>query len=148
MINVPHYIKETHMNGQAAARELRYEFLLEVADKYQASRIALAHHADDQAETILMRLIRGTGALGLTGIPIRRRVKNVELIRPLLRIYKSEVLQHCEQHGLGFCLDSSNAHNKYVRNQIRNELIPLLKQYNPQLPEALNRLADVIGTGR
>jgi tRNA(Ile)-lysidine synthase len=92
-----------------------------------------------------MRLVRGTGTLGLTGIPIRRWIKNVELIRPLLRIYKSEVLQHCEQHGLSFCLDSSNALNKYVRNQIRHELIPLLKQYNPQLPEALNRLADVIG---
>jgi tRNA(Ile)-lysidine synthase len=83
--------------------------------------------------------------LGLTGIPMRRRIKNVELIRPFLRIYKSEVLQHCEEHRLSFCIDSSNAQNKYVRNQIRHELIPLLKQYNPQLPEALNRLADVMG---
>jgi tRNA(Ile)-lysidine synthase len=145
VINVPRFIKESHMNGQAAARELRYDFLLHVADKYQARRIALAHHADDQAETLLMRLVRGTGTLGLTGIPIRRWIKNVELIRPLLRIYKSEVLQHCEQHGLSFCWDSSNAQHKYVRNQIRHELIPLLKQYNPQLPEALNRLADVMG---
>jgi tRNA(Ile)-lysidine synthase len=145
VINVPQYIKESHMNGQAAARELRYAFLQQVAEKYQAEHIALAHHADDQAETLLMRLVRGTGTLGLTGIPIRRRIKNVELIRPLLRIYKSEVLQHCEQHGLSFCLDSSNGQSKYVRNQIRHELIPLLKQYNPQLPEALNRLADVMG---
>lgn len=145
VLNVPQFIRESHMNGQAAARELRYAFLLQVAEQYQAKRIALAHHADDQAETLLMRLVRGTGTLGLTGIPIRRSIKNVELIRPLLRIYKSEVLQHCEQHGLSFCMDSSNILNKYVRNQVRHELIPLLKQYNPQLPEALNRLADVMG---
>ncbi|MEX2459899.1 MAG: tRNA lysidine(34) synthetase TilS [Paenibacillaceae bacterium] len=145
VVDVPKFIRESHMNGQAASRELRYAFLLQIAEKYQAKRIALAHHADDQAETLLMRLVRGTGTLGLTGIPIRRWIKNVELIRPFLRIYKSEVLQHCEQHGLSFCLDSSNALNKYVRNQIRHELIPLLKQYNPQLPEALNRLADVMG---
>jgi tRNA(Ile)-lysidine synthase len=144
LINVPQYIKESRLNGQAAAREKRYDFLLATADKYQAQRIALAHHADDQAETILMRLLRGTGASGLSGIPLRRRLKNVELIRPLLRIYKSEVLHHCEKFGLSFCNDSSNAQHKYVRNQIRHELIPLLKRYNPQLPESLNRLADVI----
>jgi tRNA(Ile)-lysidine synthase len=145
VLDVPKFIQESHLNGQVAARELRYGFLLEIAEKYQARKIALAHHADDQAETLLMRLVRGTGTLGLTGIPIRRPIKNVELIRPLIRIYKSEVLQHCEQHSLSFCMDSSNVLNKYVRNQIRHELIPLLKQYNPQLPEALNRLADVMG---
>jgi tRNA(Ile)-lysidine synthase len=144
VLDVPQYIKETGLNGQVAARELRYDFLMRIAAQYQARHIALAHHADDQAETVLMRLVRGTGTLGLTGIPIRRVIKNVELIRPLLRIYKSEVLQHCQAHGLSFCLDSSNAQSKYVRNQIRHELIPLLKLYNPQLPEALNRLADVM----
>jgi tRNA(Ile)-lysidine synthase len=144
VFDVPQYIEDTRINGQAAARQLRYDFLMRVAEQYQAQHIALAHHADDQAETLLMRLVRGTGTLGLTGIPIRRVIKNVELIRPLLRIYKSEVLQHCEENGLSFCLDSSNAQSKYVRNQIRHELIPLLKHYNPQLPEALNRLADVM----
>jgi tRNA(Ile)-lysidine synthase len=144
LINVPQYIEESGLNVQAAAREKRYDFLLAIADKYHAQRIALAHHADDQAETVLMRLLRGTGASGLSGIPLRRRIKNVELIRPLLRIYKSEVLSHCEKHGLSYCNDSSNAQHKYVRNQIRHELIPLLKHYNPQLPESLNRLADVI----
>jgi tRNA(Ile)-lysidine synthase len=144
VFDVPRYIEETRINGQAGARKLRYDFLMQVADRYQAQHIALAHQADDQAETLLMRLVRGTGTLGLTGIPIRRVIKNVELIRPLLRIYKSEVLQHCKEYNLSYCLDSSNAQSKYVRNHIRHELIPILKHYNPQLPEALNRLADVM----
>ncbi|MDB5055118.1 MAG: tRNA(Ile)-lysidine synthetase [Bacilli bacterium] len=144
-INVPQYIQESGLNGQAAARKKRYEFLQQVAVKYQARSIALAHHADDQAETVLMRLIRGTGMIGLAGISLRRTIKNMELIRPLLRIYKSEVLDHCQKHGLSYCSDSSNLHSKYVRNQIRHELIPFLEKYNPQLPQSLNRLADVIG---
>jgi tRNA(Ile)-lysidine synthase len=144
-INVPQYIQESGLNGQAAAREKRYEFLQQVAVKYQARSIALAHHADDQAETVLMRLIRGTGMTGLAGISLRRTIKNMELIRPLLRIYKSEVLEHCQKHGLSYCSDSSNLQSKYVRNQIRHELIPFLEKYNPQLPQSLNRLADVLG---
>ncbi|WP_248929083.1 tRNA lysidine(34) synthetase TilS [Paenibacillus hamazuiensis] len=142
-IDLPQYIEETGKNSQLAAREKRYEFLHEVAGKYGASRIALAHHADDQAETVLMRVLRGTGLSGLSGMPLRRREKNVELVRPFLRIYKSEVLDYCAQHGIEYCEDSSNRETKYFRNRIRLELMPLLARYCDGLPESLNRLADI-----
>ncbi len=74
-IDMPRYIEETGLNTQAAAREKRYAFLLDTAARYQARRIALAHHADDQAETVMMRMLRGTGPSGLAGIPIRRKEK-------------------------------------------------------------------------
>lgn len=145
VIDVPAYIRETGDNPQNAAREKRYEFLRQTAHRYGAKKIALAHHADDQAETVLMRILRGSGLSGLSGIRQRRIVKNVELIRPLIRIYKSEVLMHCELYGLAYCEDSSNAERKYVRNQVRLDLMPQLLRYNPQLPQALNRLADLAG---
>ncbi|MDR6555130.1 tRNA lysidine(34) synthetase TilS [Paenibacillus qinlingensis] len=143
-IDVPAYIEEASLNGQAAAREKRYEFLHQVADKYSAQRIALAHHADDQAETMLMRILRGTGPSGLVGMPERRREKKVELIRPFLRIYKSDIVNYCAQHEITYCKDSSNELRKYFRNRIRLDLMPMLKQYNEQLPESLNRLTEVM----
>ncbi|GCL74543.1 tRNA lysidine(34) synthetase TilS [Paenibacillus sp. JMULE4] len=144
-IDMPRYIEETGLNTQAAAREKRYAFLLDTAVRYQARRIALAHHADDQAETVMMRMLRGTGPSGLAGIPIRRKEKNdVELIRPLLRIYKSELLHYCSAQGLPYCTDSSNLQTKYFRNQIRLDVLPFLSRYNDQLPSALNRLAEMM----
>jgi tRNA(Ile)-lysidine synthase len=144
IIDVPAYMEQASLNGQVAAREKRYEFLHAVADQYSAQRIALAHHADDQAETVLMRLIRGTGPSGLTGMPERRSEKKVELIRPFLRIYKSDIEEHCLQHGLSYCRDSSNELRKYFRNQVRLDIMPMLRSYNEQLPESLNRLADMM----
>ncbi|MFD0698923.1 tRNA lysidine(34) synthetase TilS [Paenibacillus sp. GCM10027628] len=143
-IDVPAYIEETSLNGQAAAREKRYAFLHEVANRYGAQRIAFAHHADDQAETVLMRLLRGTGPSGLVGMPERRREKKVELIRPFLRIYKSELVQYCARHAIAYCQDSSNELRKYFRNQVRLDVLPMLKQYNEQLPESLNRLTELM----
>ncbi|UKS26241.1 tRNA lysidine(34) synthetase TilS [Paenibacillus sp. HWE-109] len=144
VINVPAYIEETALNGQAAAREKRYEFLHLVADKYGANRIALAHHADDQAETVMMRILRGTGPSGLTGMPERRLEKKVELIRPFLRIYKADIVNYCAQHEMLYCMDSSNELRKYFRNQIRLDVLPMLKPYNEQLPESLNRLTELM----
>ncbi|NEW09578.1 tRNA lysidine(34) synthetase TilS [Paenibacillus sp. SYP-B3998] len=143
-IDVPAYIEETSMNGQAAAREKRYAFLHEVADKHQAQCIAFAHHADDQAETVMMRLLRGTGPSGLVGMPERRLEKKVELIRPFLRIYKSELVQYCAEHEIAYCQDSSNALRKYFRNQVRLDVLPMLKQYNEQFSESLNRLTELM----
>jgi len=140
-LDVPGHIKETGLNAQVAARELRYGFLHRAAAACGASRIALAHHADDQAETMLMRLLRGTGPSGLTGIPICRKENNVELVRPLLRIYKSELLEYCHTNDLAYCTDSSNLESKYTRNEIRLDVLPYLRQFNEQLPQALNRLS-------
>ncbi|CAG7656372.1 tRNA(Ile)-lysidine synthase [Paenibacillus allorhizosphaerae] len=143
-IDVPRHIRETGKNAQVAARELRYAFLTEVAERSSASRIALAHHADDQAETALMRFIRGTGPSGLAGMPMRRMVKNgLELIRPLLRIYKSDLVDYCHRHRLPYCTDSSNLENKYFRNQMRNVALPFLRQYNEQLSSSLLHLTEM-----
>ncbi|PYI50236.1 tRNA lysidine(34) synthetase TilS [Paenibacillus flagellatus] len=142
-IDVPDYIARTGMNPQAAAREKRYAFLREAAGRHGAKKIALAHHADDQAETVLMRLLRGSGPSGLAGMPIVRAEKNLELIRPLLRIYKSEIECHCADYGLPVCRDSSNESRKYFRNEIRLDVIPFLRQYSDRLPESLNRLAEI-----
>lgn len=142
--DLPQYIEETGMNSQAAAREKRYTFLKETAKALGMSRIALAHHADDQAETVLMRILRGTGPSGLAGILPRRSEDNVELIRPLLRIYKTDILQFCDEFRIQYVTDSSNAKRTYVRNRIRLDALPYLNQFNPELAPALNRLADVM----
>ncbi|MCD1261874.1 tRNA lysidine(34) synthetase TilS [Paenibacillus athensensis] len=143
-IDVPAFIEETALNAQTAARIKRYAFLHEVAEEFGAARIAFAHHADDQAETIVMRILRGTGPSGLAGMPERRREKKVELIRPLLRIYKSELLEYLAERDLRYCLDSSNAERKYFRNRIRHDVMPALRAYNDQFPEALSRLSEMM----
>ncbi|WP_276357755.1 tRNA lysidine(34) synthetase TilS [Cohnella caldifontis] len=142
-IDVPSYIEETGLNAQSAAREKRYDFLKRTAEAYGAGQILLGHHADDQAETVLMRVLRGTGVGGLAGIPYRRKEENVELIRPLLRITKRELLSYCERNGVPFAVDSSNLKRDYFRNAVRLDAIPWLERYNPRLKESLIRLADM-----
>lgn len=144
-LDIPTYMKESGKGAQLAAREKRYEFLHAVACKYGAASIALAHHADDQAETVMMRILRGSGASGLAGMRLKRREKNVNLIRPLLRIYKAEILKACQDAEIPYRIDSSNLQNKYARNAIRLDVLPFLGQYNGQLAESLNRLADTLG---
>lgn len=143
-IDVPEYIQRTGHNAQDAARRLRYAFLINTARRYQAKRIALGHHADDQAETVLMNLLRGAGADGLEGMPIRRRIEDVELVRPLLGITKSEIIAYCNIHKLQYYLDQSNQERRYFRNQIRLDVLPYLQQFNPQLTASLVRMADTI----
>ncbi|MBJ6361259.1 tRNA lysidine(34) synthetase TilS [Paenibacillus sp. MAHUQ-46] len=140
---LPDYIERTGMNAQAAAREHRYAFLHEAAAACGAQRIALGHHADDQSETVMMRIIRGTSPGGLSGMPVSRTEKNVELIRPLLRINKSELLSYCDRHQLPYSTDSSNFKRNYFRNKVRLDVIPYLEKLNPKLPESLLRLADM-----
>jgi len=139
--NAPAYSARMGLSAQAGAREIRYSFLSEVALKTGAARIALGHHADDQAETILLHLLRGAGPGGLAGMqPVRDRF----YIRPLLNIRRWEIEAYCHQHNLATRLDSSNLQVKYLRNRIRLELIPTLeKKYNPNLADALNRLGGI-----
>ncbi|WP_219643860.1 tRNA lysidine(34) synthetase TilS [Cohnella sp. CFH 77786] len=141
-IDVPAYIEETGMNPQSAAREKRYEFLRQAAASHAASCLFLGHHADDQAETVLMRVLRGTGVSGLGGIPYRRKEGNLELIRPLLRMTKRELLTYCERNGVPYAVDSSNLTRHYFRNAVRLDLFPMLEQYNPRFKESLIRLAE------
>lgn len=142
-IDVPAYIAETGMNAQAAAREKRYAFLTGTARQHACDTLLLAHHADDQAETVLMRILRGTGPGGLAGISRRRTEKGLELIRPLLRITKYELLEYCKRNGVPYAVDSSNADSHYFRNAVRLETMPMLEAHNPRLREALARLAEM-----
>ena len=125
------------------ARRIRYQFLLEVARRQSAAHIALAHTADDQAETVLMRLVRGTGLMGLGAIPIQRQLEEVRLVRPLLELWRREIAEYARAAGLVHREDATNADRRFVRNRIRHELLPLLeRRYNPNVKGALTQLAE------
>jgi tRNA(Ile)-lysidine synthase len=143
-LDMPALLKREGGNPQDAARAARYRFLAETAERHDARLIALAHHADDQAETVLMRMLRGAGPDGLEGIPVRRPLNGALLIRPLLIFYKKELLDYCRRHGLRYAEDSSNRQRKYVRNRLRLDVIPYLERFNPQLVPALARMADIM----
>ena len=130
--DVPAFVKETGMSTEEAARELRYRALFEaaglsVSGKFpENARIAVAHHADDQAETILLNLIRGTGLKGLSGMAYRRD----GIIRPLLDRDREEILSYLAEHDLPYVTDSTNLSNDYARNRMRNVVLPELKKLN------------------
>lgn len=140
------YKKRHGLGTQAAARELRYRFLIETARRHGASAIALAHHADDQAETVLLHLLRGSGSSGLSGMRRVREQEGVRLVRPLLRFSKKTLVSFCDREGIRYVTDSSNAHTDYARNRLRLETLPELQTYNGRLVEALNRLADTLAS--
>jgi tRNA(Ile)-lysidine synthase len=130
-------------NLEANARRRRYEWLLEVARAFEAGFVATGHTADDQAETVLHRLLRGSGLRGLCGIPSQRVLgEGVRLVRPLLSVRRGDVLAFLEKHSYSFRQDHSNIDRKYTRNRIRHDLLPLLAaEYNPAVVEILNRLS-------
>jgi tRNA(Ile)-lysidine synthase len=142
--SVPDYANARRMNAQAAAREVRYRFLFDTADKYGSKAVLLAHHLDDQAETILMHLLSGAALTGLSGMPLKRTEKNMQLIRPLLRIDKNDILAYALEYQVPYCIDSSNISRKYDRNRLRLDVIPPLRKMNPQLSQALGRMADIL----
>jgi tRNA(Ile)-lysidine synthase len=121
------------MNLQEAARELRYQAFQDAAHEVKADRIALAHTADDQAETFIMRLLRGAGPAGLSGIPVRRG----KIIRPLLEVQRSEIDCFLKEKDIAPVTDSSNLKEDYFRNMVRMSIMPLLKRSNPNLVHSL-----------
>jgi len=130
-------------NLEAVARRLRYEFLLRAAEARGANMVFTAHTLDDQAETILMRLIRGSGAEGLRGIhQVIALNDDVKLIRPMLGIMRAEVVGHCERYELAFRNDSSNFLADFTRNRVRMELLPMLETFNPRVKESLARASE------
>ncbi|MBA4495805.1 tRNA lysidine(34) synthetase TilS [Paenactinomyces guangxiensis] len=131
-------------NKQATARRLRYEAFQNAAESFNADKLALAHHADDQAETILMRFIRGTGVAGLKGMDRVRSWNGIQLIRPLLGISRQEIESYCAERDLHPRFDQSNLSLTYTRNQVRLQLIPMLTTYNPQVKEAILQLSEVV----
>ena len=125
------------------ARRIRYDWLAEVARQRSADWIATGHNADDQAETVLHHILRGTGLAGLGGIAPDRPLDNgVRLIRPLLSVTRAEILAYLAAEKIEFRVDSSNADVRFTRNRIRHELLPMLtRDYNPALADVLRRLA-------
>jgi len=126
---------------QEAARVKRYAFFSDVALKYKAQRVSLGHTSDDQAETVIMRLLKGASLSGLSGIPPVRGV----FVRPLIQTSRASVEEHAREQGIAFVTDSTNLTVKYLRNRVRLELIPkLAKEYNPSIKETLARTALVL----
>lgn len=123
-------------------RNERYKFLENVRKKHNADKIALGHNLNDQAETVVMKFLRGSGTAGLRGIlPVRDEI----YIRPLVAVNREEILKFLKKEELDYVVDSSNSENRYLRNRIRNTLIPLLKEnYNPCLEETLGRMSEII----
>ncbi|MDL2259415.1 tRNA lysidine(34) synthetase TilS [Deltaproteobacteria bacterium OttesenSCG-928-K17] len=136
---------------EEAARQARYEFLKQAAIRWPAAIIATAHQADDQLETMLMCLVKGGGAGGLAGIHPRRplaegEAETPEIIRPLLSVSRDELKVWALKHNLRWVEDSSNLDDHYLRNSLRINVIPLLKQLNPQLSQAAARTAAILRT--
>ncbi|MDD5156174.1 MAG: tRNA lysidine(34) synthetase TilS [Candidatus Omnitrophica bacterium] len=140
-------IKKTAKRGsvEEIARNARLNFLSMVAKDTKAQKIALGHNLDDQAETILMRLIRGSGLYGLSGILPKRRICGYQVIRPLIEIKRKEIEAFLRKKKIKPRIDISNARDIYFRNKIRNNLMPLLeKEYNRNIKEVLGNAAGSI----
>ena len=136
------YAENHKISIEMAARDLRYAWFEDLIKKYHAQAIAVAHHADDSIETLLMNLVRGTGLRGLTGIQPR----NKNVVRPLLCCTREELENYLIEQGLEHVEDSTNQENNYLRNKFRNELLPLLTEINPTARENLYKtLANLEG---
>jgi tRNA(Ile)-lysidine synthase len=141
-IDVRGYRERHRQSPEEAARNVRYDFLNQVAEKNGFTKIAVGHHLDDNAELVLMFLLRGSGPLGISGMP---PVRDAKIIRPLIDIKRSEILDYLAQKELQYVSDSSNTNRGYLRNRIRHDLIPdLASNYNPNIVETLNRLASLV----
>lgn len=141
--DVKNFAAENKISIETAARILRYEFLAKVRREKNFDAIALAHHADDQAETILMRLLRGSTSSGLAAMKFSSLSKDYGLlIRPLLKFRKSDLENYCKQHGFLPRIDETNFQADATRNKIRLELLPTLKKFNPAIVETLCRFAE------
>ena len=136
--NTRDYAAEHHLSVEMAARELRYAWFEEMRCVHDAQAIAVAHHRDDNVETVLMNLIRGSGIRGMSGI----RPKNGFVVRPLLSVTRQEILQWLAERQLEYVTDSTNLSAAYTRNFIRLRVLPLLETINPSVRTAINRTAE------
>lgn len=139
--DVAGFAEQHRLSIEDAARRLRYEFLHDTADKEVYDKIATGHHADDNAEQVLMNLLRGSGPAGLAGIPpIREDI----IIRPLIKVFRKEILAFAADRNLTFQEDETNTDIRFLRNQVRHQLLPLLaKEYNPEISRNLNQVAEI-----
>jgi tRNA(Ile)-lysidine synthase len=132
------YAKKNGLSVQMAARELRYEWFEEIRKNYGYDKIAIAHNLNDNIETVIINLIRGTGITGLSGI----KSASNNIIRPLLFATRQDIIRYCNRHRIIYREDKSNADTKYIRNKIRHLVIPVLKEINPSIEITLNETAE------
>ncbi len=132
--------RRTGLSPQHAARQLRHDALQALFRSLAATHIALGHTADDQAETLLIRLLRGGGPAGLAGIPAKR----MPFIRPLLRVHRDSILAYLQTAGIPWVEDSSNTNRGYLRNRVRLDLMPMLREYHPHVARRLQQVADML----
>ena len=147
-IDVHDYRQRHKLSLEEAARNVRYNFLNQIAEENNFTKIAVGHHLDDNAELVLMFLLRGSGPLGLSGMPPKRSGmppgEDAKIIRPLIDVRRCEILDYLGQNKLEYVSDSTNTNRSYLRNRIRHDLIPeLASKYNPNIVETLNRLASL-----
>ncbi|WP_173917998.1 tRNA lysidine(34) synthetase TilS [Halobacillus sp. Marseille-Q1614] len=147
-VDVPAYKKEAGIGTQEAARDLRYQFLAKVMDETGADQLALGHHGDDQAETMLMQLTRSALPEAVHGMPVKRPFANGWIIRPFLCLSKAEIQQYCEQNGLKPRIDASNEDTEYTRNAFRKHVLPFLKEINPKLHEHMQHMSERVTEDR
>ncbi|MGG7179027.1 tRNA lysidine(34) synthetase TilS [Clostridium paraputrificum] len=141
-IDINSYGKEKGLSSETAGREVRYGFFDEVMKNLSFDKVATAHNANDQAETILMRIMRGTGLEGLGGIPVKRDNK---YIRPILFMERGEIEDYCEELGLKPRIDATNMERLYSRNKVRLDILPYMKNnFNPDVIESINRMASLL----
>lgn len=139
------YAKENNISVETAGRQLRYINLQEIAKQYKCNKIATAHNMNDNAETVLMWLARGTGTEGLTGIPSTRFINSkLQIIRPLLPISREQIEEYTKTQNLKYCTDKSNFSFDYTRNKIRLKIIPALKELNSSIVEHIYNLSSIV----
>jgi len=148
-VDVPVLQEKTGLSSQEAARWARYHFFLKAARYFKASKIAVAHHRDDQVETVLLHLLHGSGLDGLTGMRLYRTWKGTQIIRPLLEVSHREIEQYCSLMEVPYLVDTSNLKGVYRRNRVRRELLPFLKEeFNPNIKDALHRMSRLLSEER
>ncbi|WP_374719650.1 tRNA lysidine(34) synthetase TilS [Parageobacillus toebii] len=143
-MDVPAFQRESKLGVQEAARQCRYRFFGELMKKYKAHYLALGHHGDDQVETILMRLVRGSTSKGYAGIPAKRPFYGGYIIRPFLAISRADIDAYCRQHQITPRHDASNDKDDYTRNRFRHHVIPFLKKENPRLHERFQSYSEMV----
>ena len=146
--DVKKYAEQSHQSIEEAARNLRYQFLIKTAKKFHSNYVAVAHNADDQVETVMMHLIRGSGISGLTGMKettiIDEFDKEIIILRPLLSVWRSEIEDYLQNNDLTYREDETNRDLQYTRNQIRNELIPGIMKKYPKFKEQIWQTAYLL----
>ncbi|MDO4672770.1 MAG: tRNA lysidine(34) synthetase TilS, partial [Porphyromonadaceae bacterium] len=133
------YAEMHALSIEMAARDLRYTWFEQLRTNHRLSYIAVAHHLDDNVETVLLNLIRGTGLNGLCAMPL---VRENFVLRPLINVTKQQILDYLKLKGQSFCTDSTNVDTQFKRNKVRHELIPLLKEFNPSVIDGISRMIE------